>query len=148
MCVKNQSIKSFYTASYRAYWEHSKATNYNYKKGATGQPINTKLSTQAAVDFHGIASMIFSGFQRKVLFLLAEIRDSVRHTGKVTVEQNKGLKIQQSSTLAQFTEFESLLEEGDNLEKLVWKRKIDVDLLLDFIPRTKRSIKRSLVSLS
>jgi len=67
------------------------------------------------VDFHGIASMIFSGFQRKVLFLLAEIR----HTGKVTVEQNKGLKIQQSSTLAQSTEFESLLEEGDNLEKMV-----------------------------
>lgn len=77
------------------------------------------MSTQAAVDFHGIASMIFSGFQRKVLYLLTEIRDSVKSAGKVTVEQCRGLQIQQLSTLDELKEFEQFLEEGENLEKMV-----------------------------
>jgi hypothetical protein len=63
--------------------------------------------------------MIFSGFQRKVLYLLTEIRDSVKSTGKVTVEQCRGLQIQQLSTFDELKEFEQFLEEGDNLEKLV-----------------------------
>ena len=73
------------------------------------------MSKQSAVDFHGIKDI--SGFQSKVLYLLTEIHDSVKHAGKVTVEQCRGLWIQHLSTLDQLKEFEQFLEEGDNLEQ-------------------------------